>query len=259
MDDDLGLNWYGFKWRNHDHQIGRFVQIDPLSEKYVHNSTYAFSENKVTSHVELEGLEAANANDVVNPYIRAGLKENVQKELNSMRRNGSEAVQVKGSLGAGAGVTLKVTKNIEITAFVSGPQAEIGINGAADIEAQASLAGSGAKVKIPGFDIGGGVEAGAIKYEGGKVRVNDFALGSDIKSSKSNSVGNLSQGGDVSVIDAAITIGVNLCIVGVSITVDAVKAGKATLDFFKAGANWMSNVIADKSATLIQKPDSINK
>jgi RHS repeat-associated protein len=58
IDDDLGLNWIQFKWRNHDPQIGRFIEIDPLSEKYEYNSTYAFSENKVTGHVELEGLEA---------------------------------------------------------------------------------------------------------------------------------------------------------------------------------------------------------
>ena len=58
FDDDLGLNWYGFKWRNHDPQIGRFIQIDPLANDYVYNSTYAFSENKVTNHVELEGLES---------------------------------------------------------------------------------------------------------------------------------------------------------------------------------------------------------
>jgi RHS repeat-associated protein len=58
FDDDLGVIWYGFSWRNHDAQTGRFIQIDPLSEKYVYNSTYAFSENKVTTHVELEGLEA---------------------------------------------------------------------------------------------------------------------------------------------------------------------------------------------------------
>jgi hypothetical protein len=33
-------------------------QVDELAEKYVHNSVYAFSENKVTNHVELDGLEA---------------------------------------------------------------------------------------------------------------------------------------------------------------------------------------------------------
>jgi len=57
IDDDLGLNWLQFKWRNYDPQIGRFVEIDPLSDKYVYNSTYAFSENQVTGHIELEGLE----------------------------------------------------------------------------------------------------------------------------------------------------------------------------------------------------------
>jgi len=36
----------------------KVLNIDPLAEKYVYNSPYAFSENKVTSHVELEGLEA---------------------------------------------------------------------------------------------------------------------------------------------------------------------------------------------------------
>lgn len=59
--DDLGINYILFKYRSHDPQIGRFIQVDPLSQKYVHNSTYAFSENKVTNHVELEGLEAIGA------------------------------------------------------------------------------------------------------------------------------------------------------------------------------------------------------
>ena len=55
--DGSGLEMYEFKWRMHDLQTGRFWQIDPLADKYVYNSTYAFSENHVTSHRELEGLE----------------------------------------------------------------------------------------------------------------------------------------------------------------------------------------------------------
>jgi YD repeat-containing protein len=60
--DGSGLEMYEFKYRMDDCQTGRFWQIDPLSEKYVYNSTYAFSENKVTGHRELEGLEAWNVN-----------------------------------------------------------------------------------------------------------------------------------------------------------------------------------------------------
>ncbi|HTJ48152.1 MAG TPA: hypothetical protein VL443_01780 [Cyclobacteriaceae bacterium] len=56
--DDLGLNWDSFKWRNHQPDIGRFFNIDPLADKYVYNSPYAFSENKVIAHRELEGLES---------------------------------------------------------------------------------------------------------------------------------------------------------------------------------------------------------
>jgi hypothetical protein len=54
--DDLDLACDSFKWRNHQSDIGRFFNVDPLAEKYVYNSSYAFSENHVTSHVELEGM-----------------------------------------------------------------------------------------------------------------------------------------------------------------------------------------------------------
>lgn len=70
--DDLALNWDSFKWRNHMSDVGRFFNIDPIAEKYYYNSVYAFSENKVISHVELEGLEsvfAADGNIIANgPY-----------------------------------------------------------------------------------------------------------------------------------------------------------------------------------------------
>jgi hypothetical protein len=56
--DDFGLNINWFKYRPFDPQIGRGWQVDRLADEYVHNSPYAFSENKVTGHVELDGLEA---------------------------------------------------------------------------------------------------------------------------------------------------------------------------------------------------------
>ncbi len=58
LDDDLGLNWYGFKYRNYDPSLARFHNIDPLAEDYYYNGTYNFAENKVIQYNELEGLEA---------------------------------------------------------------------------------------------------------------------------------------------------------------------------------------------------------
>jgi RHS repeat-associated protein len=62
--------WDSFKWRNHQPDIGRFFNVDPLSEDYVYNSPYAFSENRVIDGIELEGLEwvsiKGNNNIIVN-------------------------------------------------------------------------------------------------------------------------------------------------------------------------------------------------
>jgi len=74
FDDDFGINYVQFKYRSHDPQIGRFIQIDPLADKYVHNSTYAFSENKVTGHVELEGLESVSINPTVDFFVNKAIE-----------------------------------------------------------------------------------------------------------------------------------------------------------------------------------------
>lgn len=70
--DELGLNWDSFKWRNYDYAIGRFMNIDPLAEKYNYQSPYNFSENRVVDSRELEGLEAVKSTDgnVVNVEVR---------------------------------------------------------------------------------------------------------------------------------------------------------------------------------------------
>ena len=82
FDDELGLNWIQFKWRNHDPQIGRFIEIDPLSEKYEYNSTYAFSENRVINAIELEGLEAVL---ITNTYDKDGKLTNTSIINNSQK------------------------------------------------------------------------------------------------------------------------------------------------------------------------------
>jgi hypothetical protein len=68
LDDfDINLNW--FKYRPQDPQIGRMWQVDALADKYVHNSVYAFSENKLTAHIELDGLEAVRVDKTIENLI----------------------------------------------------------------------------------------------------------------------------------------------------------------------------------------------
>ncbi len=55
--DELLLGWDSFKYRNYDYAIGRFMNVDPLTEKYMDWSPYVFSGNRVVDCRELEGLE----------------------------------------------------------------------------------------------------------------------------------------------------------------------------------------------------------
>jgi RHS repeat-associated protein len=47
-------NSYNYKYRMQDVLLGRFFATDPLLGTYPHNSTYAFSENRVVDGIELE-------------------------------------------------------------------------------------------------------------------------------------------------------------------------------------------------------------
>lgn len=55
--DELGLKWLNFKWRNYDSSIGRFVNIDPLAEKFTSSSPYSYAFNNPVYYAEIDGLE----------------------------------------------------------------------------------------------------------------------------------------------------------------------------------------------------------
>ena len=68
-DEALGDgNLYAFLMRMYDPRTGRFFSIDPLDKKYPYNSPYAFSENKVIRHVELEGAETDDNDYEFDPF-----------------------------------------------------------------------------------------------------------------------------------------------------------------------------------------------
>ncbi len=117
-------NSINFKFRMHDSRLGRFFAVDPLAAKYPHNSTYAFSENKVIHMVELEGLEATykhifklNTKSELQITIHVDIVNSTGKPINEMTLASLES-GIKNiierelqSSDAGDGTTIETTIN----------------------------------------------------------------------------------------------------------------------------------------------------
>jgi len=98
LDSELDLNLYSFRYRNHDPQIGRFIQIDPLAAQYAYNSTYAYAENKPINGIDLEGLEWLPINK-----DGQGVKPEDKENINGYRWVGYDVNAETGEKTAKAG------------------------------------------------------------------------------------------------------------------------------------------------------------
>ena len=79
-------NSVNYTYRMHDPRLGRFFAVDPLFREFPWNSPYAFSENILISHDELEGLET-------NP-IPAPLKHLTGDQQNQLTSLGDRAILI---------------------------------------------------------------------------------------------------------------------------------------------------------------------
>jgi len=54
--DELGLNWYDYGARNYDAALGRFMNLDPLTEKYNTHSPYVYANNNPVLFKDINGM-----------------------------------------------------------------------------------------------------------------------------------------------------------------------------------------------------------
>ncbi len=89
---DADLNWYDYGFRNYDPQIGRFPQLDPLTDDYPDVSPYHYAGNEPIGNIDFMGLG-----------VETGLTSATAKSLQSVVVTGTRAAvqttaSVSGSL-----------------------------------------------------------------------------------------------------------------------------------------------------------------
>ena len=59
--EDGDLGWYDYGFRQYDAQIGRFPQLDPLTDDYHILTPYQYASNDPITNIDIDGLEGAAA------------------------------------------------------------------------------------------------------------------------------------------------------------------------------------------------------
>jgi RHS repeat-associated protein len=59
--DDADLNWYDYGFRSYDAQIGRFTQLDPLTDDYPELTNYQYASCEPIANIDMDGLEKLSA------------------------------------------------------------------------------------------------------------------------------------------------------------------------------------------------------
>ncbi|HWK07239.1 MAG TPA: DUF6443 domain-containing protein [Puia sp.] len=57
LDEDADLNWYDYGFRSYDPQIGRFMQLDPLTDEYPELTPFQYASCDPITNIDVDGLE----------------------------------------------------------------------------------------------------------------------------------------------------------------------------------------------------------
>jgi hypothetical protein len=186
----------------------------------VYNSTYAFSENKVIRHIELEGLEALDSQD---PRFRALMNDRVQQKM----QTASNTLKSTGAveLSAGPGVGLKVNGGpVTLNAGVNGPQVKHAVNMGGESKTEGTLAGAGIKINTPIGNGGVGGSVGNVKIENGKLETNAIQGGASVEPSVSKKTKDGSTSAKINVSsNAEVGVGGQFGIVGIFVKLNPVN------------------------------------
>ncbi len=81
LDEDAGLNWYDYGFRNYDPQIGRFMQLDPLTDDYPELTPYQYASDDPITNIDIDGLEGDGSVGGLSSDFFQGSKSIMQAEV----------------------------------------------------------------------------------------------------------------------------------------------------------------------------------
>ncbi len=93
LGEELGLDWYDIQARNYDPAIGRWMNIDPISELYYDLSPYNFVDNNPLINIDPNGLWIVN---IVGNTDSSG---NTSYSLNFIAERGDDLESLSTQLG----------------------------------------------------------------------------------------------------------------------------------------------------------------
>ncbi len=97
LDTKVGLNWYDYGARHYDAVLGRFLTIDPLSEKHYSNSSYTYCLNNPLIYIDPLGKDTVLVQDInVRPNDK-GIKGETYTAIIDVIKNGEIVGTYRGS------------------------------------------------------------------------------------------------------------------------------------------------------------------
>ena len=107
LQEELGLNWHDFGWRNYDASLGRWMNIDPLADLRYELTPYNYVQNSPMFRIDPNGLTDYTLNKKTGEVTQVGeandepdrvLKTNRKGEVKRYKR-GKKKGQAKVAIG----------------------------------------------------------------------------------------------------------------------------------------------------------------